>query len=250
MNKVLRVGLGLLLLATVAGWSAADTRGPVPWPAVLAETLAASLDDPQTALEPARRQAVAANGEERFWRWLAVSRLEWALEMDDAQAHSLERAAEALAGVPQPSPDATRWLRAAQLRLAGLGADAPAQLPALAALRAELPPGPAVLRCEVLDAETWLLNEIGSLDEAWRLAEALQACGEETGWPFFAAQAAVIQGQIAAVDRGNPEAQTRALAHFERAEAALPPGRARYLHSLIVYAAALAMDDLGLLADA
>ncbi|MCP5283273.1 MAG: GGDEF domain-containing protein [Burkholderiaceae bacterium] len=249
MNTVLRGCLGLLLAGMLA---ATATAAPdrAPWPAVLAETLEASIDDPMAALEPERRRAVLAQGEERFWRWLAVARLESALEMDEATAHSLQRAADALAAAPGAPPEAAAWLKAAQLRLAGLGADGPAQIKPLTALRESLPAGPSVLRCELLDIETWTLHAIDSLDEAWRAAEALADCSERTGWAFFGAQAALTQGQIVAVDRGRPDARDRALAHFSRADAAVAPGRGRYLRSLVTYAAGIALADLRLPADA
>ncbi|MCB1996315.1 MAG: GGDEF domain-containing protein [Burkholderiaceae bacterium] len=249
MSKVLRSALGWLLAYALCVWPAA-ARVPTPWPPVLAETLEASLDDPHSVLEPERRRAVAAQGEERFWRWLAVSRLEWTLEMDEAAAHSVQRAGDALAAMPQAPPEAAWWLQAARLKLAVVGADAAAQVRPLAALRAQIPPGPSVLRCDLLDIETWVLHLIDSLDEAWRSAEAQGACGQETGWSFFEAQAALVQGQIASADKGRPDARAAVLAHFARAESLLASGGARYLRSLVAYAAAMSLGGMAIPADA
>jgi diguanylate cyclase (GGDEF)-like protein len=241
--------LALLLAACMLPAAAAPAVVPAPWPPVLGETLEAGLDDPQALLGPARARAAAAPAARRTWHWMLVARLEISLELDAAAEDSLRQARAALADAPDRD-EAERWLRASEIRLASLGAGAPAQLPLLAALRSSLPPGPSVLRCELLDVEGWALNEIGSLDEAWRAAEAQDACGVETGWPFYRAQAALTQGQIAAADRGNPESRARALAHFQRAEAEVGPGPGRYLRSLVAYAAAISLAELGQPAEA
>lgn len=198
----------MLPAALAAAAPAAAASAPAAWPAVLGQTLQASIDDPQSALEPARRLAVTASADERFWRWLAVARLELTLEMDEAAGHSLQRARAALPALAgDEAVQGQRWLRAMTLRLTGLGGDAPAQLRPLTELRSQLPPGPSVLRCDLLESEAWVLNAIGSLDEAWRAAEALDACGSETGWPLFSAVAAMNQGLVAAGDRAHPQAR-------------------------------------------
>jgi diguanylate cyclase (GGDEF)-like protein len=234
-----RVALALLTVATLASAAA-----PAPWPPALGESLEASLDDPQAALGRERSRAAAEQGELRFWRLLSVARLESMLELDDAAAGSTHEAADVLATLPGPPPQARAWLRATELRLASVGATDAKLLKALAALRAELPAGPSVLRCEVLDIETWLLNAIASLDEAWRSAEALDVCGAETGWSNFRAQAALTQGQIAAALDDSADARDRAVAHFARAESEVGPGPGRFLRSLIGYAAGSSLAEL------
>ncbi len=255
MHHVRTRGLLALLLAAVvlplAGARAADAGSPprAPWPPLLAASLEVALDDPQAALEPARQRAAAAPSAERLWRWLDVARLEFSLELDAAAAQSLEHARAGLADAADRA-EAERWLRATELRLASVGAGAPEQLAPAVALRDSLPVGPQVLRCELLDIEAWVLNEMSSLDEAWRAAEALDACGRETGWSFYRAQAALTQGQIAASDRGNPASRAQAVAHFARADAEVGPGPGRHLRSLVAFAAGISLAELGQPAEA
>lgn len=223
---------------------------PSPWPPVLGESLEAFIDDPKAALALERAEAARAQGERRFWRLLSVARLESTLELDDANAATLAEAATVLSGLEPVDPQAQRWLRAAQFRLQSVGATDASLLAPMAALRAELPAGPMALRCELLDIETWLLNALGSLDEAWRSAEALEACGIETGVSVYRAQAALAQGQIAAALDDGEASRQRAVAHFERATDAVAAGSGRYLRSLIGYAAGTSLADLRLLPQA
>jgi diguanylate cyclase (GGDEF)-like protein len=98
----------------------------------------------------------------------------------------------------------------------------------------------------LLDTEVWLLDALGSLDEAWRTAEALDTCGADTGWPFFQAQAALMQGQIASQHGQDEAVRARAVAHFDRAKDLVAPGRGRYLRSLVAYSAGGSLGLLGL----
>jgi diguanylate cyclase (GGDEF)-like protein len=237
-----------LALCTAAGMATAAV--PSPWPPVLGESLEAFIDDPKAALAQERAEAARAQGERRFWRLLSVARLESTLELDDANAATLAEAATVLSGLEPVDPQAQRWLRAAQFRLQSVGATDASLLAPMAALRAELPAGPMALRCELLDIETWLLNALGSLDEAWRSAEALEACGIETGVSVYRAQAALAQGQIAAALDDGEASRQRAVAHFERATNAVAAGSGRYLRSLIGYAAGTSLADLRLLPQA
>ena len=235
-----RLTLALLSCATLA--AAAAT--PAPWPPVLGETLAQYIDNPQAMLAAEQARAASASAEERFWHLLLVARLQLVLELDDDTPRTLQQAAVALAAQRRPDPAARRWLEATRLRQVSLGATDPALLKSLAALRNSIPTGASVLRCELLDTEAWFLQAIGSLDEAWRAAESLDACGAETGWPFFRALAALTQGQIAAANEGSADAAARAEAYFERADA--EAGSGRFLRSLIGFSAGTSLAGLHL----
>ena len=249
MSTISRWCAGLLLSFAACAQAGGD-GGRAPWPPVLAEALQAELDDPQAALQPARERAAAAAGEERLWRLIVVARLESTLELDDAATQTLARAADVLAALPAADASAWQWLKLSQLRHAAAVAGGKDLLPELIAFRRGLPQEATPLLCELLDIEAWVLNQANNYDEAWRTAEALDACGAETGWTFYRALAALTQGMAAASVDVGPETGERVADHFRRADASVEPGPGRFLRSLIAYGAGTSFAELKMVPEA
>jgi len=238
--------LAVLGLLGAGGALAQSTVEPVPlpWPPVLQAQAAAALDDPMAALAPAQAAlAAATDPADRFWRALAVARLQYLLELDEATAASLQVAADALARVPSPGPEMPRWLRYQQLSFEAVTRGGTEVLRELGRLRDELEHGaPSVLLCETIDVEAWLLYEVKSLDEAWLAAESLDHCGHAVGRSSFVAQAAAMMGQIQGASERGSDAALRAELQFRRALEALQAEPSRFQRSLTAYAAGLMLS--------
>lgn len=255
--------------SAAAATAPADLRlsGPKPWPPVLGETLEASLDDPELLLTQTRKRLAElkaptspAQAEEAFWLALNAARLEILLEADTEADASLRRARQLFAAKPRPSSQMQAWLEFMELRHRAITEGSTEALQALLMGRSHLRvEAQSVLGCEWDETETWLLREMGSLDEAWRATEALERCGTATGWPHFRAQAlsdrahlagqAGTMGEAAGVG-GSPVAGERVAQLFEEAYGVVGPGPARFQRSLIAYSAGTTLTDMGRSAEA
>lgn len=220
---------------------------PAPWPPVLGDVLVESLDHPDQALARVRSRWAALDpdnpGTEGYWLLVAASRLEMLLEDDQAAAASLAAASRALATQAQPSAEQRAWHDFMHLRARMFNEGGAEVLQAMAAARRlhAVAPG-TVLACEFDESESWLLRELGSLDEAWRASESLEACSAASGWPHYRATALADRAHVAAQSaRASPD---RIAALFEEAYAAVGHGEARFQRSLIAYTAGTMLTRL------
>lgn len=233
-----------------------------PWPPVLQQLHEAAIDNPERALaEVQRRQrdlGAAGDPAAAFWLAVAAARLQIMLEADVDAAASLREARRRFDALPQPDATLRAWLQFTELRHRAVTEGSIEALQALTSARASLDVRPGtVLSCEWDETESWLLRDIGSLDEAWRVVEQLERCAAATGWPHYRAQALVDRAMIAGsagapgVARGQGEANGAAVAQlFDEAYAVVGPGEARFQRSLIAYAAGTTLTDLNRPADA
>jgi diguanylate cyclase (GGDEF)-like protein len=264
------VGGVLLGLSLPAATQAAT---PSPWPPLLQEVLEGSLDDPELALAETRRrlQQLARADLDTLGFWLAIraARLEILLEADQEATASLQQARRSLEAQARPTPEMQVWLEYMELRHRAITEGSTEALQALleARNRWKVDAG-SVLACEWDETETWLLREMGSLDEAWRASESLERCSEATGWPHFRAQAlsdrAHLAGMAGTIGHAGPAgaggsasggspgpvATERVVQLFEEAYAAVGPGQGRFLRSLIAYQAGTTLTEMGRPAEA
>ncbi|MFO0444578.1 MAG: hypothetical protein ACK50F_09915, partial [Betaproteobacteria bacterium] len=165
-----------------------------PWPPLLQQLHEAAIDNPEAALaEVQRRQrgpGAAGDAETAFWLAVAAARLQIMLEADvDARA-SLREARRLFEARPQPDATMRAWLQFMELRHRAVTEGSVEALQALTKARGVVGVRPGtVLSCEWDETESWLLSEIGSYDEAWRVIEQLERCAAATGWPHYRAQA-------------------------------------------------------------
>ncbi|MEY3253448.1 MAG: hypothetical protein RL227_2421 [Pseudomonadota bacterium] len=247
--------------------ASAALHGPKPWPPVLGETLEASLDDPELLLTQTRKRLAGLNplngpdqADLAFWLSINAARLEIVLETDNEATESLRRARQLLAALPSPSPEMQAWLEFMELRHRAITEGSTEALQALLLGRSRhRVAAQSVLGCEWDVTETWLLSEMGSLDEAWRASEALERCGVATGWPHFRSQAlsdrAHLAGQTGSMGEaagagGSPLAGERLAQLSEEAYGVVGPGPARFQRSLIAYSAGITLAELGRSAEA
>ncbi len=250
-----------LLLGAAHGGA---VTAPKPWPPLLQELHEASLDDPELSLAEVRRRLAAlpagSASDAGFWLALGAARLEILLEADSDAAASLRRARAWLDAQPQPTPEQRAWMGFMELRLRAVTESDIEALRALTAGRRRhgIEPG-TVLHCEWDETESWLLRDLGSLDEAWRVAESLERCADATGWPHYRAQAlsdrATIAGRagangLAAAGAAGLVTGARVAQLFDEAYAAVGPGPGRFLRSLIAYSAGKTLTEMGQPADA
>lgn len=271
--------VGGVLLA-LSGLAASQDTLPKPWPPLLQETLEGSLDDPELTLAQTRRrlQNLARADLDGMGFWLAISaaRLEIVLEADQEATSSLQQARRSLEALAQPTPEMRVWLEFMELRHRAITEGSTEALRALLEARGRWKVDPAsVLGCEWDETETWLLREMGSLDEAWRASESMERCGAATGWPHYRAQAlsdrahlAGMAGMSGVAGTGSlsmapgrspeapassgpgPAAAERVVQLFEEAYAAVGPGPGRFLRSLIAYSAGTTLTEMGRPAEA
>ncbi|MFN9104000.1 MAG: diguanylate cyclase [Betaproteobacteria bacterium] len=233
-----------------------------PWPPLLQQLHEAAIDNPEAALaEVQRRQrgpGAAGDAEAAFWLAVAAARLQIMLEADvDARA-SLREARRLFEARPQPDATMRAWLQFMELRHRAFTEGSVEALQALTKARGVVGVRPGtVLSCEWDETESWLLSEIGSYDEAWRVIEQLERCAAATGWPHYRAQAlmdrAVIAGSAGApgAARGSGAIDSARVAQlFDEAYAAVGPGEGRFLRSLIAYSAGTTLTELNRPADA
>jgi diguanylate cyclase (GGDEF)-like protein len=233
------------------------------FPRVLGELHEALLDDPELTLVGVqrRREALAQRpgDEEAFWLALAAARLQLLLEHDDPAAASLEAARRWAESPAALSAEQARWLEFITLRHRAITEGSPAALQALLAARTRLGVEPgSVLACEWDETEGWLLREMGSYDEAWRVAESLQRCTASTGWPHYRAQAlaeqAALTGLAGSLGVGGqspgPRVAERVAGLFEEAYAALGGSPSRFLRSLMAYSAGTTLTGMNRPAEA
>jgi diguanylate cyclase (GGDEF)-like protein len=233
----------------------------MPWPPLLQELHAASLDDPELTLREVQRRQKRGNADPAtaFWLALAAARLQIMLEMDTDAAASLGEARRRLEAMAVPDPAMPGWLSAIELRHRATTDVSTAAVQALSAERTRLRPEPgSVLACEWDATESWLLNELDSHDEAWRAVQALERCSELTGWPHFRAQALADRAYLLAVigvlglpsdAAAGPVAGAvvadRVTQLFDEAYHIVGPGPGRFVRSLIAYAAGNTLRRLG-----
>ncbi len=245
-------------VARPASAAADGPATPRPWPPLLQELLEASLDDPETSLADVRRRLKVlkptGDPEPAFWLAIAAARLEILLEADAEATASLKLARRHVEASPRPSAAMSQWLEYMELRHRVITEGSTEALGALVSARGRLRIDPAsVLGCEWDETESWLLREMGSLDEAWRASEALERCGVATGWPHFRAQALSDRANVAglagtlglaASGGAGPVAAERVAQLFEEAYAAVGPGQGRFLRSLVAYSAGTTLTQM------
>lgn len=216
---------------TMAAASAAALH---PGIALLLALTEQSEDDPKAVVGEVDGRLGGSSAEQRFWLLLAKARALALLEEPDAQTDAVAAAATALAAMPGDRARERLWLSGEQLA-AAIGKQTPAQLGARAlSLRREVErSGEALLACELLSIEFWLLNDAGSLDEAWIAAEALERCARETGLAYQVPLAFAGMGQVASVSQLVPGRSGQPVEYFRRSLAALEGRPSRFRRSLV-----------------
>ena len=261
----LALGLALVLLSAIGPCFAAPgpavAPGAQPMPRVIGELLETTIDDPQRGLAEVNRrlQAAGADADTVFWLGLAAAMNQLLLEADADAGASLREARRRFEARPVPDEQMRAWLEHLELRLRSITDGGTGVLRALVETRARLRiPDGTVLACEWDYAESWLLLEMESYDEAWRASEALERCSRLSGWPHYRALALSGQARLigaaslldlptggAGRTGGGLVAPERVAGLFEEAYASVGPGEGRFLRSLIAYDAGIALTRLG-----
>jgi diguanylate cyclase (GGDEF)-like protein len=202
-------------------------------------------DDPRAALAALGQGPADEAPQHRAWRALAMAEVQTRLEDEAAAGQALAKAAQWMARAPVPDAE---WQVRFELQslLTGFDSVPMAQLQAhLAGLRVRLPgKSGTALHCELESVAVFLLQEAGSLDEAWRAAEEVEACGQALAQPRLVARALSGMGHMA-LATGGEAAADRAAALFDRASAALGQAPARFNRSLLAFDAGRALTNAG-----
>jgi diguanylate cyclase (GGDEF)-like protein len=252
-----RRSLARWLAATLAGTALAAWAPPSALAATVRPDRFATLDlvasdNPKNAITAARREAeLALDAPTRFWALLALARAQSQLELEAEPMQVLAEAERVLAAWPQAGEAHRLWLARSRLMVTWR-AETPQQSQArLGELRVRLRAvDDPFLACEVQDAETGLLLDVGSLDEAWLSAEAWERCARELGLPEREASALSSLGSIAGKGQGRSQAEPDE--HFARAIAVLGDRPARQLRSVLLHERGVAqreVDRLDVAAD-
>ncbi len=192
-------------------------------------------DDPRAAIVAAREQLAAAAGpEQRFWSLLGLVRALNMLERQAEAGRSLAQAAAVLEAWPQAAPEHRAWLDLVRLQNSWSGEEPQRARERMTLLQRQLAPlGDALLNCEAGQIDMSMLIDVGSLDEAWLAAEAVERCGRELGLRSIESGALLSMGAIAG--RGRARTQADADVHFERALRALGDQPARMVRSIVLW---------------
>lgn len=225
--------LALLLavtLAPAASASAASAR-----PDQLLRVDERMSDDPRAAIVVAREQLASAQGpDQRFWSLLGLARALNLLERPGEAGRTLAEATAVIDTWPQASPAHRAWLDLVRLETSWTLEEPQRARERMSLLQREVATlGDAVLDCEVRQIDLSMLIDVGSLDEAWLAAEAVERCGRELGIRPIEAGALLSMGAIAG--RGRARTQADADVHFERALRALGDQPARMVRSIVMW---------------
>jgi diguanylate cyclase (GGDEF)-like protein len=204
-----------------------------------------ALDNPTLAITAARREAeLALDPGTRFWALLALARAQAQLELSAEPMEVLSAAERVLAGWPQSTEAHRLWLARSRLMVTWR-TETPQQSQSRLdeiKLRLRAVDDP-VLACEVQDAETGLMFDVGSLDEAWLAAEAWERCARALKLPEREATALYSLGSIAGKGQGRSQAEPDE--HFARALAVLGDRPARQLRSVLLHERGVAQREVG-----
>jgi diguanylate cyclase (GGDEF)-like protein len=235
--------LGLAVAASCAAAAAPPLSSTSSPPVFYAEIERALHDDPRAALVLAQSHLHAgAAPAERFWALLGQARTLNTLERREAARASLEQAAAAL----QRWPDAAALPRGAlalvQREVAWAGEEpgvARQRFDAIAATIAAA--ADATLACHARNHDHQLLVDVGSYDEAWLNAEALEQCARALDLPEIESTALRAMGHIAG--RGRARTQTETDTYFERALRVLGDRPARMARSIVLWERGIAQHE-------
>jgi diguanylate cyclase (GGDEF)-like protein len=221
------------------GWPAAAQ----PRPAFVAEIERALNDDPRAALALAQsHQRDGAAPAERFWALLGQARTLNILEQRAQARQAAEQAAGVLAGWPEAGALARGALALVQREVWWTSEEAAVARQRFdAAASAIAAADDATLSCHARNHDRNLLTDIGSYDEAWLNAEALERCARDLGLAEIESAALHAMGHIAA--RGRGRTQTEADAYFERALRVLGERPARMARSIVLWERGIAQHE-------
>lgn len=202
-------------------------------------------DNPKAAIIAARRAAeLSLDAPGRFWALLALARAQSQLELETEPLAVLAEAERILAGWPRATEAHRLWLARSRLQVTWR-----TEAPQLSQtrlgeikLRMRAVDDP-VLACEVAEAETGLLIDAGSLDEAWLSAEASERCARDLGMAERESVALSSLGSIAG--KGQGRTPTEPDEHFARALAVLADRPARQLRSVLLHERGVAQREVG-----
>lgn len=232
--RVIRPPIPALLLALAllpAGGAGAVTVRPERLLAVDERI----TDDPRSAIVVAREQlAAAGDADQRFWSLLGLARALNMLERPAEAGRTLAEATAVLDGWPQASPTHRAWLDLVRLQNSWTLEEPQRARERMTLLQRQLASlDDALLSCEAGQIDLSMLIDVGSLDEAWLAAEAVERCGRELGLRSIEAGALLSMGAIAG--RGRARTQADADVHFERALRALGDKPARMVRSIVMW---------------
>lgn len=232
--RVIRLPIPALLLA-LALVPAAGTFAATLRPERLLAVDERIADDPRAAIVVAREQLAAASGpEQRFWSQLGLARALNMLERPADAGRTLAEAAAALDGWPQATLTHRAWLDLVRLQNSWTVEEPQRARERMTLLQRQIAPlDDALLNCEAGQIDLSMLIDVGSLDEAWLAAEAVERCGRELGIRSIEAGALLSMGAIAG--RGRARTQADADVHFERALRALGEQPARMVRSIVLW---------------
>ncbi len=220
----------MLTLAPAEGAGAATVR-----PDQLAAVDERMSDDPRAAILVAREQLAGAGSPDlRFWALLGTARALNMLERPADAGRTLAEASVVLDAWPQATPAHRAWLDLVRLQTSWIVEEPQRARERMAALQRQVETlGDDVLACEARQIDLSLLIDVGSLDEAWLAAEAVERCGRELGIRSIEAGGLLSMGAIAG--RGRARTQADADVHFERALRALGDQPARMTRSVVLW---------------
>ena len=224
----------LVLALATAGLARADGAPPERPQRLLALDERTS-DDPRAAMVLAQEQLAAAGAPQaRFWVLLGLARAQNMLERTADAGRTLAEADAALGAWPQARPVHGAWLELVRLQTSWLLDEPQRARERMTLLQRQVAAlADPVLDCEVRQLDLAMLVDIGSLDEAWLAAEAVERCGRELGLRPIEAGALLSMGAIAG--RGRARTQADADVHFERALRALGDRPARMVRSIVMW---------------
>lgn len=204
-----------------------------------------AYDHPQNAITAARREAeLALDDGSRFWALLALARTQAQLELEAEPLQALAAAEQVLARWPGATEAHRLWLARSRLMVTWRTETPQQSQLRLVDIKARLAAvDDPYLACEVRDAETGLLVDVGSLDEAWLSAEAWERCAHDLGLPEQESNALMSLGSIAGKGQGHSQAEPDE--HFARALAVLGERPARQLRGVLLYERGVAQREVG-----
>lgn len=222
--------LTIVTLAPAAGALAASVR-----PDQLARVDERMSDDPRAAIVVAREQLASAGSPvQRFWSLLGLARALNMLERPTEAGRMLAEATAVIDAWPQASPAHRGWLDLVRLETSWALEEPQRARERMTLLQRQVAGlGDDVLDCEVRQTDLAMLIDVGSLDEAWLAAEAVERCGRELDIRAIEAGALLSMGAIAG--RGRARTQADADVHFERALRALGDQQARMVRSIVLW---------------
>ncbi|MBQ0960764.1 tetratricopeptide repeat protein [Ideonella sp. 4Y11] len=186
----------------------------------------------------------SAGDESRFWALLARGRAEDLLELEAEPVQSYAQAEQILTRWTGATTAHRLWLASSRL-LTGRRVDTPEESRSrLDSLKRQLAGvDDPLLACDVKESELDILIDIGSLDEAWLVAEDWERCARALNEPFKEAWAISMFGTIAS--KGHGRSRVDPDEYFARALAVVGERPARTLRNALLYQRADALRLVG-----